>query len=248
MHLGLLRHQPGQDSPQAQRLLTQRRSHPVVAGGRGVPLVEHQVDDFEHRRQTVGQLGRLGDLEGDTRLGERALGPYDPLRDGRLPDQERPRDLLGLQPPEQPQREGDPRLGGEHRVARGEHQAQQVVLDVAVQGGVQVGLGALSLGPQLVAQLFDLAFQPLFAADEVDGAALADGHEPGARIVWDAGLGPLLQRGDQSVLRELLGEADVSHDACETGDHPGRLDPPDRVDRAMCIGGRHGHLSEHLLR
>ena len=51
---------------------------------------------------------------------------------------------------------------------------------------------------------------------------------------------PLLERGDQRVLRELLGEADVAHDAREPGDEPRRLDPPDRVDRAMGIGGRHG--------
>jgi hypothetical protein len=32
----------------------------------------------------------------------------------------------------------------------------------------------------------------------------------------------------------------------ETGDEPGRLDPPDRVDRAMRSGRRHGNRLQHL--
>ena len=75
---------------------------------------------------------------------------------------------------------------------------------------------------------------------------LRGGHEPGARVVRDARLRPLLERGDESVLRELLGEADVAHDPREAGDEPGRLDPPDRVDRAMGVGSRHGYRSHHL--
>ena len=64
---------------------------------------------------------------------------------------------------------------------------------------------------------------------------LRGGHEPGARVVRDARLRPLLERGDQRVLRELFGQADVAHDPRQAGDEPGRLDPPDRVDRAMGV-------------
>ena len=38
-------------APEPQRVLAQRRAHPVVARGRRVPLVEDEVDDLEHRRQ-----------------------------------------------------------------------------------------------------------------------------------------------------------------------------------------------------
>ena len=57
--------------------------------------------------------------------------------------------------------------------------------------------------------------------------------------------GPLLERGDERVLREVLGEADVAHDAREAGDEPRRLDPPDRVDGAMGVGSGHSYRSDH---
>ena len=74
--------------------------------------------------------------------------------------------------------------------------------------------------------------------------AVAMSQAPG--IVRDARLGPLFERGDQSVLREILGEADVAHDPREAGDEPGRLDPPDRVDGAMGVGSRHDYRSHHV--
>src|SRR6266566_155769 len=55
-------------------------------------------------------------------------------------------------------------------------------------------------------------------------------HEPGPRIVRHAGLGPLLERGDQRVLRQILRDADVADDACQTRDESGGFDPPDCID------------------
>jgi hypothetical protein len=68
-------------------------------------------------------------------------------------------------------------------------------------------------------------------------------HAPGLSGTPDS---PLLERRDESILGELLGEADVAHDARESGDEPRRLDPPDCFDRAMCVGSRHGYRSHHL--
>ena len=99
--LGLVRSELGQDAPETQRILAERRPHPVVTGRRRVALVEDEVDDLEHRRQTGGKLGAAGDLEGDALLGEGPLGPDDALGDRRLRDEERPRDLLGRQATEQ---------------------------------------------------------------------------------------------------------------------------------------------------
>ena len=110
------------------------------------------------------------------------------------------------------------------------------------------GAASLLLGLELVAELLVLALEQLVPAQQVDRAMLRGGHEPGARVVRDARLRPLLERGDERVLRELLGQADVAHDPREAGDEPGRLDPPDRVDRAMGIGSRHGYRSEHPQR
>ena len=69
-------------------------------------------------------------------------------------------------------------------------------------------------------------------------------HAPG--IARHAVLRPLLERGDERVVREILGDADIAHDARETGDEPRRLDPPDRVDGAMRVGSRHGYRSHHF--
>ena len=93
------------------------------------------------------------DLEGDARLGQRALGADDALGDGRLGDEEGARDLLGRQAAEQAQRERDARLGREHRMAGGEDQAQQVVADVVVERGVEIRRGLLLLGLELAAEL-----------------------------------------------------------------------------------------------
>ncbi len=49
--------------------------------------------------------------------------------------------------------------------------------------------------------------------------------------------GPLLERRNERVLRELLSRPDVDDKASQPGDEPGRLDPPDRFNRAMRFGG-----------
>jgi hypothetical protein len=127
-----------------------------------------------------------------------------------------------------------------------EHEAQEVVADVIVDRSVELRHGQPLLRLELAAELLVLALEPLVSAKEIDRTMLRGGHEPGARVVRDARLRPPLERCDESVLRELLGQTDVAHDPRETGDEPGRLDPPDGVDRAMCIGSRHGYRSQHL--
>ena len=61
-------------------------------------------------------------------------------------------------------------------------------------------------------------------------------HEPGARVVRDARLRPLLESDDECVLGQFLGQADVAHDAGKTGDQLGRLHPPNRIDGSMDFG------------
>ena len=103
-----------------------------------------------------------------------------------------------------------------------EHQAEYVVLDV-VDGSVEVGHVDL-LEP--VSDVRGTAAQGLSPPEVVDGAALRDGHQPGARVPWYAGFRPLLQRGDQGVLREILGKPEVVSHPGQTGDEPGRLVAP----------------------
>jgi len=111
-----------------------------------------------------------------------------------------------------------------------EHEAQEVVAHFVVKDGIRIRRRPLPL--DLVTELFVFAFEQLVSSKEIDRTMLCCAHEPGARIARDSRLRPLLERGDQSILRELLGQAHVAHDPCETRDEPRRFDPPDRVDGA----------------
>ena len=90
---------------------------------------------------------------------------------------------------------------------------------------------------EIASDLFVLALENLATPDQVDRAVFRCPHEPGAGPLRNAFGGPLLERGDQGVLCELLSRPDVADDASQPGDEPGRLDPPDRFDRPMRFGG-----------
>ena len=91
-----------------------------------------------------------------------------------------------------------------------------------------------------------LALQHRASAEVIDSTMLGGAHEPGARIVRDARLGPLLERREESILCEILGKPDIAHNSREAGDEPGRYHPPDGVNRPMCIGSSHYYRSHHL--
>jgi hypothetical protein len=234
VHFRLPRREPRQDSPQTQRLFTERRPHPVVAGGGGIAFVEDQVDDLQHRRQPRRQLVASRHLERHPRLGEGPLGAHDALRQRRLRDEEGARDLLGGEPSEEPERERHAGFSRQHRVAGDEDEAQQVVADLIVEPGIQVrGLVPVL---QLVAELPLLAVVQRAAAQRVDRAMLRRGHEPGTGPLGHSGPGPALQRGHERILRQVLRQPDIAHDAGEGGDEPGGLDSPDRLDGPVGIG------------
>src|SRR5262249_10508514 len=145
-------------------------------------------------------------------LGERALRPYDALRDRRLCCEKRARDLVRRQPADQSQRQRNARFRREHRMAGREHETQQVVTDVLVESSIEVwGLLLVHLAPDLLVLALD---QP-GAPPCIERAVLRRGHEPGARIVGNAPFGPSLERCDESILRELLRSADVAREARE---------------------------------
>src|SRR5207247_832492 len=78
------------------------------------------------------------------------------------------------------QRRPHPLLAGGRRVA-----LVAVELD-DVERRVEIALGALFPGAQLVTDLYVLALEQLAAAKQVDGPMLRGGHQPGAGIVRDA--------------------------------------------------------------
>jgi hypothetical protein len=92
------------------------------------------------------------------------------------------------------------------------------------------------------------------AAEEIDGAAFGGCGEPGRWIIGDARLRPLFEGGDECLLREVFGEADVTGEARESGDDVRRLDAPYGFDGAMqglmcgvmLIGSGHRYRSHQL--
>ena len=249
MDLGFLRDELGEHPSQTQRVFTECRPHPVTASRCRVALVEDQVDDTEHRREALGALLSTGDLERHALVGECALGADDALGDGGLGDEERTRDLFGCEAAEQPERERHPRLDGQHGMARREDEAKKVVADVVcplIDGRLEIRHRRVLLRLELVTELLVLAIEPLVAAPEIDRPVLGGRHQPGAGVAGNARLGPLLERGEEGVLRQVLGQADVADDSRQAGDEPGRFNPPDRVDGAVRVSGRHGYRSDHL--
>ncbi len=131
-------------------------------------------------------------------------------------------------------------------MTRREDQPQQVVAHIVVHRGLEIaGEGRLPL-LEVLTELAVLPVEHLVAAEVIDGAMLGGRHQPGAGVVRDARRRPLFERRHERVLREVFGQPDVAHDAREAGDDLRRLDAPDRVDRPMGVGSRHGYRSHHL--
>ncbi len=121
-------------------------------------------------------------------------------------------------------------------MTRDEHQPQQVVADVVIDGGDEVGLDLVAARVEFGAQLDVFLLDAFVAAEVVEGAVFGDLHQPRAGVARHAFGRPLFERRDQRVVREILGEADVADHADESGDQAGRFDAPDRVDGALDVG------------
>jgi len=178
------------------------------------------------------------------------LGPHPVVARGggiafvedEVDDLEHRREPLGQRHPTR-HLEGHARLGREHGVAGDEHQPQQIVADIFIERCFDVGrrwrLQVVSCGLMLRADQF-------LAAPRVQRSILRSGHQPGARIVRNAERGPLLQRDDHRVLRQLFRESDVAHEPDEACDEPRRLDAKHRLDRPVRSRIRHRGRLTHL--
>jgi hypothetical protein len=121
-------------------------------------------------------------------------------------------------------------------VTRNENEPQQIVADIVVYRGVEIRNGRLLPRVELTTQLLVLPLGHGVAPQHVDRAMLRGTHQPGAWVVGDSRLRPLLERGDESVLRQVFGNTHVPHDPGKSRDEFRGLDSPDRLDGAMCIG------------
>ncbi len=242
MDLGFVGCQLGQEAAQAEGVGAEGRSHPVLSRRGRVALVEDEVDDLEHRGQPGRPLGRLGHLERHLLPGQGLLGPDDALGDRRLGHEVGPGDLDRRQAAEQAQGERHPGRHVQHRMARGEHEAEQVVIDVVGDGAVEVGVDRLRVDGQVATDVAVPVAQALVPAVLVDGPSLGHGHQPAPGIARNPRHRPLLQRGDDCVLGQLLGQAHIARVVGQPGDEPGRLDADHRLGGGVRLCGRHdGH-------
>jgi hypothetical protein len=216
--LGLARHQPGQRPRQPDRLRAQVRPDHVRARGRAVTLVEQQVQHGQDPGDALGEQARGRHPVRDRGVADLALGADDPLRHGRLGHQQRAGDLGRGQPGQRPQRERDPRLERQRRVAAREDEPEPVIADAAAVGLGQVPtrrIGASRLEQGRLAQLGGLVGA---AAQHVDRAVAGGGGQPGAGTDRHPVTLPRLQGAGERVLRALLGQVPVAGDRDQRGD------------------------------
>src|SRR6266498_2651719 len=71
---------------ETKRVLAKRRSYPIIAGGRGVSLVEDKVDDLQHRSETFSKFSLTRNFKRDSPFAEGSFGSDDALGEGRLRD------------------------------------------------------------------------------------------------------------------------------------------------------------------
>ncbi len=124
-------------------------------------------------------------------------------------------------------------------MARGEDEPEEIVAQIVVERRVQI---ERRLFVELAPQRRVLGLRELPMTHPIDGAILRRGHEPRAGLVGDARLRPSLERQHQRVLRQLLGEPHVAHDAREARDEPRRLDAEHGGD-GVVSRGRHGRVN-----
>ena len=246
-NLGLGRHQPAQHPAQPDRLRRQPLPDQVRAGRGRVALVEQQVEHAEHARQAVRQQVRGRHPVGDPGAGDLLLGPDQPLGHGRLAGQERPGDLRCGQAGQRAQRQRDPGLERQRRVAAGEHQPQPVVRNPAVVGLHLERRTRIRLNRQR-GDLAELGRPDRPAAQHVDGPVAGRRGQPGPRPPRNAVTRPALQGRGERVLGALLGQVPVAGDPDERGHHPAPLFPERGVDGRLDRGDLSAHCGGHSSR
>ena len=104
-------------------------------------------------------------------------------------------------------------------MARHEDEAEKVVPAISIDRRRRASV-LLSL-LDVAADLFVLTLERLPAAEQVDRVMSCRPHQPRARLFRHAGDGPLLERGNERILRQLLGGPNVADDANQPGNQPG---------------------------
>ena len=70
-------------------------------------------------------------------------------------------------------------------MASGEHEAQEIVANLIVERGIEIGLRHVLLNLKLIAEFPMLSFEQLVAAEKIDGSMFCCGHEPSPGVIRD---------------------------------------------------------------
>ncbi len=213
--LRLVRHQPAQHAAEADRLVAELGAD-ERSRGRGVALVEHEVQDGQDAREPVGQELARRDAVRDPGRADLPLRADDPLGHRGLGDEEGVRDLAGRQAPQRLQRERHAGVHRQRRVAAGEDQPKPVVRDPAHVGlvspeGLERGQPGQGLRP-----LAEGALPP----EAIDRAVAGGRDDPGPGAVGEAPLGPGPQGLRERLLDRLLRQVEVAEDPDQGRDGP----------------------------
>jgi hypothetical protein len=93
--------------------------------------------------------------------------------------------------------------------------------------------------------LLMLALDQLPATQPVNRSMLCCTHEPRTGIARNTRLRPLLESGNQSILRQFFGKSNVTDHPGQTRNKSRRLDPPEGIDRFMSFGIGYNALVGH---
>ena len=221
--LGFVGEQRHHDPGQPDRLDRELAPDEGVPRGRGVALVEDQVEDLQDTGEPLGEELEIRHAVGDPGVADLALGADEALREGRLRDEEGARDLRRRQPAQRAQGERDSPVHRERRMAAGEDEPEAVVGDGhrvlrlrPDRGQSRLDLGVALERPGLLAQ-------PLAPAEPVDRPVPRGRGDPGPRVVRHAPDRPRLEGRHERFLDGLLGQIEVAEHPDERRDRPAGL-------------------------
>ncbi len=235
MDFGLFGKVTRQHAPQPERIITERRPHPLLSGRSRVAFVEDQIDHRQHRFKPLPQLHPTRSLKGNMSLSQRLLGSKNSLAQSLLRNQEGSGNLGRGEAAGHAQGERNAPFECQHRMAGGKDKAQDVVIDNLIQSLIHSFTEALLLEFQVSPQLSVLPLQHSAAAQSVNGPPLRCRHEPRSGFVGNTLLWPIFESGDQRILSEFLGNADVTGNAGDPGDEACGLNLPHRLNRPVNV-------------
>ena len=211
---GVIREQSVGGAGKADSLCREVEALQLRAGARGVALVEDEIEDMEHRAESLGALLGGWRMKANAGRFDDALRARDALRHGGFRNEKCAGDLCRRETADGTQCERNGRCRRERGMTAHEEQDESVILCVAVEierwndeerslrggGGFAIETGAL-------------------ATHTIGHAAGGNVDEPGARIVRRAFVRPLIRGCDQRVLHRVFRGGEVAEAMKQDAEH-----------------------------